>query len=246
MMETGMDTDVVELLQRIVRSELAKLHFPEVAVVTGQKAHESDDDEHNYACDVKLRNTGLELASVPIATGRIGHCALPNVDDLVLVEFLGGDLHGAVITGRFYDESARPPIAAEREWVYESPDDAESDVRRFFVKLPNDNELTVDDDKAVLTFGSTTVTIENGGNVTIEGAGDISIKADGALALEAGGDMTLNAGGKLEMKAQADSNWEGLNLTAKSQASAKVEGGAMTTIKGPLISLAGMTDFSPS
>ncbi len=246
MMEVSMDTDVVGLLQRIVRSELSKLHFPEVAVVTAVNAHESEDDEHNYACDVKLRNTGLELAAVPIATGRIGHSALPNVDDLVLVQFLGGDLHGAVITGRLYDESARPPVAAEREWVYESPDEAESGVRRLYAKLPNGNELTVEDDRAVLTFGDTTVTIENSGSVQIEGTGDVSIKADGGLSLEAGGDMTLAAGGKLEMKAQADSNWEGLNLTAKSQASAKVEGGAMTTIKGPLISLAGLTDFSPS
>jgi phage baseplate assembly protein gpV len=246
MMDLTSDTDVLGLMQGIVRSELRKLRFPELAVVTRLLEHASDSDEHNYACDVKLRNTGLELPAVPIATGRIGHSALPNENDLVLVEFLAGDLHGAVITGRLYNEEDRPPVAAAREWVYESPDDAESGVRRVFVKLPNDNVLTVDDDQVVLECGGTTVTIENGGNVSIEGAKDISLKADGAISLESGGDMTLSAGGKLEMKAQADSNWEGLNLTAKSQASAKLEGGAMTTIKGPMIALAGLTDFSPA
>jgi hypothetical protein len=130
--------------------------------------------------------------------------------------------------------------------VYISPDDAESGVRRFHVELPEGNVLTVEDKQMTLKYGSTTVKIKNGGSVEVHSAAAITLKADGDITLQAGGDMTLKAGGKLNASAGMDMKLEGLSVTAKAQTTATLEGGAQAGVKGPMVSLAGMTSFSPS
>ena len=131
------------------------MHVAELGVVTKTRPHASAGDKENYACDVRLRDTGLELKSVPVATQRIGHAAIPNVDDLVLIGFVRGDIHCPVIIGRLYNDVDRPPVAKDQECVYVCPDDKKSGVRRAHFAFPNGNKATLDDDKFVLEMGTT-------------------------------------------------------------------------------------------
>jgi phage baseplate assembly protein gpV len=103
-----------------------------------------------------------------LTTQRVGAVAIPNVDDLVLVQFLNGDIHSAVVTGRLYHDQTRSPEAKDRELIYISPDAAESGVRRLYLELPNNNKLTIDDDKLHLEMGKTSMTIENDGKVEVK------------------------------------------------------------------------------
>jgi phage baseplate assembly protein V len=242
----GAAVDVVGLLQALVRSELAKLRVAEVGIVEAAYSHESGSDKNNHACDVRLRDTGLVLPKVPVAVDRIGRSSLPNPGDAVLVQFLGGDLHGAVITGRFYTDQARPPEAKAKEWVFVCPDPAESGLRRIHVELPEGNVLTVEDKQLLLKCGSTSVKIKNGGSVEIKSAAAVKVQADGDVSIQAGGDLVLKAGGKLSASAGTDMKLEGLTVAAKAQTTAQLEGGAQAGVKGPMVSLAGMTNFSPS
>jgi phage baseplate assembly protein gpV len=245
-MSVGTAVDVVGLLQALVRAELAKLRVAEVGVVEQTYAHESGGDKNNHAVDVKLRDTGLVLPKVPVAVDRIGQSSLPNKGDLVLVQFLGGDLHGAIVTARLYNDEDRPPEAKAKEWVFVCPDPAESGLRRIHVELPEGNVLTVEDKQLVLKCGSTSVKIKNGGSVEVKSAAAITLKADGDLNLQAGGDIAIKAAGKLTAQADMDMKLEGLSVTAKAQTTASLEGGAQAGVKGPMVSLAGMTSFSPS
>jgi phage baseplate assembly protein gpV len=238
--------DVVGLIQGLIRSELRKLRVAEVGLVEQIYPHASGSDKNNYACDVKLRDTGLLIPKVPVAVARIGLSAIPNIGDLVLVQFLRGDLHGAVITARLYNDEDRPPEAKAKEWVYVCPDDAESGVRRFHIELPEGNVLTVEDKQITLKCGSTQIKIKNGGSVEVKSAADITLKADGDINLEAGGNIQVKAGSKMTLKAEQDMSLEGLSLKAKAQTTAQLEGGAQAGVKGPMIALAGMTNFSPS
>ena len=125
-----MTNDAISLIQAVVRDELRSFKTAELGVVTKVYAHEAASDKNNSECDVRLRNAGLELKRVPVCTPRIGAVAIPNPDDLVLVQFLHGDIHNAVITGRLYNDADRPPEGKPREFVYISPDAAESGLRR--------------------------------------------------------------------------------------------------------------------
>ena len=238
--------DIVDLIRAIVRSELAATHVAELAVVTQTYPHAAGGDKHNYACDVKLRDSGLELKGVPVATQRIGQAAMPNVDDLVLLNFVRGDVHGAVITARLYNDVDRPPVAKDKEWVYVSVDDAQSGVRRAHFEFPNGNKATLDDDKFVLEMGATRLSIKNGGDVELASAAKISISCDGDMALKAGGSISVEAGGSLALKAGSDATLDGMAVTVKAQTSAELKGGAAVSLKGPLISVGGNISFSPS
>jgi phage baseplate assembly protein gpV len=243
--KTAIIPDIVEIIQAIVREEIKKVRTTGIGVVTKLYPHESGSDKNNYECDVCLRDTGRELHRVPVATQRIGLAAIPNIDDLVLVQFVGGDIHGAVITARLYNDTDRPPEAKAKECVYICPDDAESGLRRAYMEFPNGNTLLLDDDKMVVKAGDTTLTIKNGGDVEIKSNAKVVIQSQGNTEIKSQGNITLDAGGGLTMKAQADVKIEGLSVSAKGQTTAQIEGQVNTTLKGPMISIAGMTNFSP-
>ena len=99
-----------DTIRRIVAEELAQLRTAELGIVEEQHPHASDSDTDNYACTVRLRDSDIVLPHVPLATQRLGTVAIPAVGELVLVQFLGGDINAPVITGRLYDEVTRPPV----------------------------------------------------------------------------------------------------------------------------------------
>src|SRR5262249_42673210 len=96
--------ELVSLVRRLVREELAAARGPLLGTVTALAAHESEDDANNYEADVALKHDGLELKKVPLAVPHVGVAAPPRVGDLVLVQFVGHDLQQPLITGRFYHE----------------------------------------------------------------------------------------------------------------------------------------------
>jgi phage baseplate assembly protein gpV len=163
-----MSNDTISLIQAVVRDQLRSFKTMELGVVTKLYSHESASDKNNYECDVRLRDSGLELKRVPVSTQRIGAVAIPNKDDLVLVQYLNGDIHSAVVAGRVYNDQDRPPEAKPHEFVYVSPDDPESGIRRAYLEFPKDNKLRLDDDKFVFEMGKTKVTIKHDGEVEVK------------------------------------------------------------------------------
>lgn len=231
-----MTTSALDIIRAVIREELRGFYSADLGVVTRSHPHESAGDKNNYGCDVRLRDSGLELKHVPVSTGRVGAVAIPNEDDLVLVQFLHGDIHSAVITGRLYNDQDRPPEAKARELVYVSPDGAESGLRRAHLEFPNGNALTLDDDKLVLEMGDTTITVKNGG--------DVELRSSAKLTIETRGDASVEANGNLELSAMGDVTIEGMSVSIKAKTNASLEGAAGTTVKGATVKVAGQIDFA--
>jgi uncharacterized protein involved in type VI secretion and phage assembly len=230
-----MSDDMVQVIRAIVRDQLLALRTLDLGVVTGLHSHESGSDNDNYACDLKLRDSGLELKKVPVSTGRIGAVAMPNKDDVVMVQFVNGDLQSPVITGRLHNDADRPPVAKPGECVYVSPDDPKSGIRRVYFEFPNGNKFTLDDDKLLLEMGSSTITVNHDGDIEISSAGNLKISTQGDATVEASGDLALKASGDLKL--------EGTNVSVKAQANATVEGTAGATVKGATVKVAGQISF---
>lgn len=230
--------DVIEILQAIVQDQLRSFRTAELGTVSKVYSHESASDKNNYECDVKLRDSKLELKRVPLCTWRIGAAAIPNPDDLVIVQFLRGDIQSAVINGRLYNDVDRSPQAKQYECVYISPDKAESGPRRIYFEFPNGNTFLLDDDKLVIEMGKSKLTVNHDG--------DVSLESNGKLTVQTKGNTSVSVQGNLEFSAAGDVKVEGNNISIQGKAQTSIEGGAATNVKGASIKIAGMVNFSPS
>lgn len=201
-----MTPSLFETIRRIVHQELGQIRTAELAVVKELHAHESESDNANYACSVELRNSGLALKQVPVATGQIGSVSIPAVGELVLVQFIGGDINAPVITGRLYNAEDRPPVNAAGQFVLHLPlgagdSDAvhvqlqSGDARTLMLKLGGGLSVQLQDDDPAVAIevdgGKAKLTIAKDGAVTVESQGDVSVK---------GNQITIEAQAQLNLK----------------------------------------------
>lgn len=175
-----MSTDMVDIIRAIVRDELASLRLGDVAVVTSVFPHSDEGDEANYECSVQLRGSDLELRQVPLCTPHIGMASTPQVGDLVLVMYVGGDANRPIIVGRLYSDEMRPPVHDEGEWRLESP-------------LGGACSLAIDkDENVVVKAGENLVQIATDGTISVTGKEDLSITVDGNVHISCT-DCTVDA-----------------------------------------------------
>lgn len=223
-------TALLATLRSLVRAELARTRAPALATVTQVYPRTGDDGKDNHQVDVKLTDSLVELPRVPVAVQRKGWSILPEVDDLVVVVFVGGDLNAPIVVGCLYDDRSQPPVAQAHEVVYMPPEDEDSAVRRLHLELKNGGKLTVVDDTVTVELGETSLIIAKDGDVTIKAKGKVSIEAESDIELKAGGDLKLEAQGNATVK--------GMQVT--------VEGQSATKVKGAQVTIAGITQFSSS
>ena len=209
-----MTIDAYTDLRRIVREEMKALRLAELAVVQETHPHAAQDDDDNYACTVRLRDTDLVLVRVPVMTARKGMAAIPDIGDLVLVQFLGGDPNAPIITGSLYNDEDRPPENAEGEIVLRLPADAsegegvelrvtsaDAATAKFALGGALKIELKDDDPVVVLEVG------DNTASLTIESDGTVTLKSSNALVLEVseviitGTTIKAEAQGEMTLKA---------------------------------------------
>jgi phage baseplate assembly protein gpV len=202
-----MTLTLYETIQRIVQEELGRVRTAELAVVQEQHPHADGSDKDNYACTVRLRDSGIVLGQVPIATSRIGNVSIPAVGELVLVQFVGGDINAPIITGRLYNDEDRPPVNEDGQAITHLPLGAEDgdavhielhsgDRRELVFKLGSGIEVNVRDDDPV---------------VELKVDGDkaaLRIDRDGAVALESQGNVELK-GNEISIEAQSQLNLKG-------------------------------------
>jgi len=182
---------IIEIIRRVVQQELARHRSSLLGVVTEISPHESEDDENNYEVNVRLKHEELELRRAPIAVGHIGIAAPPKVGDLVLVQFINGDVNQPVITGRFYHDGERPPVHREDEILFEQR-----------VKGGTLNHLRFTPDGTIYIQRDVTKPEDNSEAKT-------SIKIDGKT-----GDIEIKAGEKIVITLTNDDN---IQITADGQ-----------------------------
>jgi uncharacterized protein involved in type VI secretion and phage assembly len=203
---------IVHTLRQIARHEMQQHWHASLAIV--KSVHGADASNQYYACTVQLRETGLVLPKVPIATSVTGVAALPRENDLVVVQFIGGDLHAPVVIGRLYNEIVAPPQNAPGEYVTVLPGDESSTDKRLELRIntPGDGTRAI----KLLLDGSVAIAlnIDNGGielkaqdtvlkltqSSSSDGKAELKV-GDSSVTIEQGGDITIEATGTLKLKA---------------------------------------------
>ncbi len=209
-----MNTDAYQDLRRIIREEMRGLRMPELAVVQDIHPHASASDSDNYACTVRLRDSDAVLERVPVMTPRKGLAAIPDVGDLVIVQYLGGSANAPVILGSFYNDEDRPPENAEGDARLRLPSDAgdgegvdlhvtSAEAASATVRLGSSLDLKLQDDDPV-------VSIDVGGGqaqITVDSDGTLTLKSNKAVVLD-GTEITVK-GSAVTIEAQADLTLKG-------------------------------------
>jgi uncharacterized protein involved in type VI secretion and phage assembly len=218
---------LVQTIQQIARHEAAQQAAPSLAVV--QSVHGANGTKE-YACTVQLRESGVVLPKVPIATQIIGQVHLPRKNDLVLVAFAGGDLHAPVVIGRLYNEEVEPPKHAPGELVTVLPGD-ETDQNKALelrVKTPGDGtrsvtltlagtsvaiEVAIDDESIRFTVQDVSLELKQTG--ASDGQAELKV-GDAKVTLKQSGDVSVETTGNLTLKAK--------QIEIKADASVKISG----------------------
>ena len=203
-----MTLTLYETVQRIVQEELGSIRTAELAIVQEQHPHAEDSDKDNYACTVMLRDSGIVLEQVPVATSRIGCASIPAVEELVLVQFVGGDINAPIITGRLYNDEDRPPANDDGQVITHLPLGAEDgdavhvelhsgEKRELVFKLGSGVEVNVRDDDPVVELkvdgGKLTLQVDRDGTVALESQGNVELKGN-EISIEAQSQLNLKGG----------------------------------------------------
>ena len=236
---------MVEVIRKIVEAEIRKIHVAELGVVTSIFPHASDSDKDNYECNVKLKNTGLELQKVPVATQHIGLAHIPKVDEMVLVTFLNGDINAPIIIGRMYTAEDRPPANDGEEIIYIPPYSENADLRRLHMELPSGIILSVTDDILNVEAGKTMLKINRDGDIEVESNEKVSITASGEMifnadkiTIESKQDMNITAGTNATIKGESGVKMESsATFEIKASATANIEASAPLTLKGAMVNI---------
>ncbi|HEX8474421.1 MAG TPA: phage baseplate assembly protein V [Pyrinomonadaceae bacterium] len=114
-----MSGNMVEMVRRVVVEEMARTRSNLLGVVSAVFPHTDAKDDNNYEVNVRLKHEPLELRKVPVAVAHVGVAAPPRVGDLVLVQFINGDINQPVVTGRFYTDETLAPMYEENEILFE-------------------------------------------------------------------------------------------------------------------------------
>jgi uncharacterized protein involved in type VI secretion and phage assembly len=242
---------VVDVMRRVAEQETRRILTTELGVVTAVFPHEEEGDGENYQCSVQLKGKLLpdgermELRRVPVATPYLGFAAIPNVGDLVLVQFIGGDVNAPVITGRLYDDEVRPPPNLRDELLVRHRVDGGGSIRidaegRIVLASANEeNTLTLDDEAITLTNEKFSLTIDfTGERISISSEKDLELVASGGTLRLEGKTVEITSGGDLTLAAtQGKLAAEAKEAEVKASTSAKVEGSSGLVLKGATIDL---------
>jgi hypothetical protein len=134
----------VESIKKICENEVKKQRMLELAIVKNIYTHKSSNDNDNYECDVELKNGGNELRKVPILTPHIGFTWVPNVGDLVLIGYVGGNVNSPVVLGSLYNDDQRPPVNDMDQAICST---SEEGFKQLDFTIGNDNNMKIDSDK---------------------------------------------------------------------------------------------------
>jgi uncharacterized protein involved in type VI secretion and phage assembly len=182
---------MLEIVRRVVEQEISQQRTSALGVVAAVFAHTDESDTNNYEINVKLKHEDLELRKVPMAIPHVGYAAPPKAGDLVLVQFVDGDINQPLITGRFYHADERPPLHQENEILFEH---RVSDGTLNHLRFAADGSMFLQRDVTKPEDNSKAKT-----SVKIDGStGDIEIKAGDkiTIVLKNNAEIDITADGK--------------------------------------------------
>ncbi len=151
-----------------------------------------------------------------------GSFFLPEIDDEVLVAFLGGSIERPIVIGSLWNKEHTPPSANE---------DGENNVR--VIKSRSGHELVFNDKEGeqkveIKHSNGHKITLSNG--VKVESSGTmIELDEDSNITIESDMDVTVKSGKNIVIEGGMEISMKGSNIT--------IEADAILTLKGSIVNI---------
>ncbi len=213
-------------------------YFRKSGVILAQVTNIKDPDNLNrvkckpITADKDVAETDWCYCITPMGGKGYGQFFFPSVNDLVLLGYLGGDVHHPIIFGCYWANDVKAPYPIT---------DGKNEVRS--IKTPAGIEIKMEDtekkEKLTLTTPSGAMILVDDENKTIAvkdkqaenhltinwEKGEITLAAKTKLTLSAGDtQLVLESSGNMEGKANKAVNFTGADIALKGNNSVKAEG----------------------
>ncbi|WP_316738494.1 phage baseplate assembly protein V [Pedobacter aquatilis] len=231
-----------ELQNRL--SEATNLQASSVQTLRIAKVLEvSSDPDGAFRIQVQLPGLGLEMLWARVsgfyASRGSGAFFMPEVDDEVLVGFLGEDFASPVVLGSLYSAAHPAPVSqnkhndikliSTRSGLALSFNDAQKVIS---LSTPGGAKVEMNDEKAILKFA------DQNGNQFILGREGISITSTKGISLSAAQGITaISEQGKISLKALHIENAAQVSFSADSGMETKLSAAAQLSIQGAIVKI---------
>jgi len=179
----------------------------------------------------KVKDTDWCYVMTPAGGSEYGFFFFPQLDDLVLLSYIGGDVHRPMVLGSFWAGETVAPykieggenkvISLKTPTGSELKFEEEENQQKITITTPSGAVIKIDDKDKTMTLQG-----NDDNSLTINWKdGEIELKAAAKLTLSAGDTtITLESSGNLTGKASQKVNFEGANLELKGSMDFKAKG----------------------
>ena len=232
-----------------------------LAVVTNV----NDEEKLNRVKCLPIENQQAEetdwcYVMAPLGGKQCGQFFFPNVNDLVVLAYLGGDPHRPMVLGAFWNTEVKPPYTIQEGKVHNYSIKTPSGTELLFydepkkqkvtLTLPSGTVLSIDDEAQAVALkdknGENALEIDlKGGNVTLKAKTKLVLSAgQTTVTLESSGNITQKASGKIAMEAanieekgNAKVALQGTTVEVKANATLDLQASGPANLKGAMVSI---------
>ena len=196
----------------------------------------------------------------PMGGKERGLFLFPQVDDLVVLGYLGNDPHRPIVLGSFWTPDSAPPLTVSdgkaEDYCLKTPKQVEMTIhdeenkQKITVTMPSGTVVEIDDEKQLVTTknkgGDTSLTMKmKDGEVELKAKSKITLSAGKAsVTLEDSGNITIKGSGAITLdgksvdaKAQGTVALKGTDVTATASKDLTLKATATASVKGLMIKL---------
>lgn len=232
-----------------------------LAVVTNV----TDEEKLNRVKCLPIENENAEetdwcYVMTPMGGKSCGQFFFPNVNDLVVLAYLGGDPHRPMVLGSFWNTETPAPYTIEdgkvQNYSIKTPNGTElllydeKDKQKVTLTLPSGAVLSIDDENKKIDLkdkgGDNALSMDlNGGNLSLKAKSKISLEVgSNKVELDSSGNLTIKTSNKvaiqatnIEVKGSAKVAIQGAQTEVKADATLTLQASGPTAVKGAIVNI---------
>ena len=225
----------------------------------------NDEEKLNRVKCLPIENENKEetdwcYVMAPMGGKGCGQFFFPQVNDLVVLGYLGGDPHRPIVLGAYWTTQFPPPYTVQDGKVYnysiKTPAGTElllydeAEKQRVTLTLPSGTVLSIDDGQQAVALrdknGDNALTMDlKGGSIALKAKTKLTLSAgDTSVVLESSGNLTQTAkskvsveGATVEAKGSAKVAVQGAAVEVKADSTLQLQASGPTTVKGAMVNI---------